>query len=356
MGTREVLSKFLITIVSILTIINLFPVSINAANPEMHDIITGTVDISKNIVPKNSISKINIDSIPAVLGTTIANIEVDRVVDSRKSLAFADLDKNADKGWYFVDLNEASYWINRFKGNGTYILGGGANVYSKTVTIIDQSSEPSYQAYNLAELATASGGAGYTIGDNLEPYGNGYISVGHFRTTSPPTGGVKTDKTKYQVNDQVTISANATDYSYYDRGIFIWNLSVINKTTGKGYTQFVSNEVIADQSGYLPPVNESSSPNPFSWLKNYQYKPTEAGLYEVSLTITDRHHRSRQGSPRMSVSTPYTYQFTVGEVPTDPDPGTDPPASCKRVAMDLRLEQENSDKELTGVPDRKSVV
>lgn len=350
MGTREVLSKFLITTVSILIIFNLFPVSINAANPEMHDIITGTVDISKNIVPKNSISKINIDSIPAVLGTTIANIEVDRVLDSRKSLAFADLDKNADKGWYFVDLNEASYWINRFKGNGSYILGGGTNVYSKTVTIIDQSSEPSYQAYNLAELATASGGAGYTIGDNLEPYGNGYISVGHFRTTSPPTGGVKTDKTKYQVNEQVTISANATDYSYYDRGIFIWNLSVINKTTGKGYTQFVSNEVIADQSGYLPPVNESSSPNPFSWLKNYQYKPTEAGLYEVSLTITDRHHRSRQGSPSMSVSTPYTYQFTVGEVPTDPDPGTDPPASCKRVTMDLRLEQENSDKELTGVP------
>ncbi|WP_238933503.1 ABC transporter permease [Brevibacillus choshinensis] len=206
-----------------------------------------------------------------------------------------------------------------------------------------------YQAYNLAELATASGGAGYTIGDNLEPNGNGYISVGHFRTTSLPTGQVSTNKTKYAVNEQVTITANATDYSYYDRGILIWNLSVINKTTGKGYYQFETNREVPDQSGYLPLVNESSSPKPFPWSQSYQYKPTEAGLYEVSLTITDRHHRARQGSPSMSVSIPYTYQFTVGEVPTDPDPDPEPPGACTRITMDLRLEQENSDKELAGV-------
>ncbi|MFD2368492.1 ABC transporter permease [Brevibacillus sp. GCM10020057] len=231
-------------------------------------------------------------------------------------------------------------------------MGGGANVYSKTVTIIDQSAEPSYQAYNLAELAAASGGAGYTIGDNLEPYGDGYISVGHFRTTPQPSGQVSTDKTKYKVNEQVTISANATDYSYYDRGILVWNLSVINKTTGKGYYQFESNREVRDQSGYLPPVNESSSPKPFPWSQVYQYKPTEPGLYEVTLTITDRHHRARQGSASMSVSTPYTYQFTVGDVPVDPDPDPDPepPAGCKQTAMDLRFERENSDRELSAVP------
>lgn len=333
-------------------LVSLTSSSFAAILPNLHGIIVGRVDSQKRVVanePDGYLSKLKIAGISGQLGAIVSNVTINGHLNNRNAIGFADLDEKADKGWYFVDLPEANYWISNFGGNPVYILGG-TSVYSKQVSFINDVEAPSYQAYNLAELATASGGAGYTIGDNLEPYGNGYISVGHFRTTSPPTGGVKTDKTKYQVNEQVTISANATDYSYYDRGIFIWNLSVINKTTGKGYTQFVSNEVIADQSGYLPPVNESSSPNPFSWLKNYQYKPTEAGLYEVSLTITDRHHRSRQGSPSMSVSTPYTYQFTVGEVPTDPDPGTDPPASCKRVAMDLRLEQENSDKELTGVP------
>lgn len=331
---------------------------VNAANPELHGIIVGTVNYNKEIVPKNKISQIDIDSISAVLGATISDIEVDGSIDGRKSLGFADLDKKADRGWYFVDDNEAVYWINRFGGNPNYILGGAANVYSKKVMILNQPGTPSYQAYNLAEIALASGGAGFTIGDNLVPDGNGgYVSVGHFRTTQRPTGSVKTDKTQYKVNESVTIEANATDYSYYDRGIIVWNLSVINKTTGKGYQAFLSNEEIRDTSGYIPQVDLSSNPKPFNWAKNFTYKPAEPGLYEVSLTITDRHLRSRQGSASISVSTPYLAQFTVGDVqpPIDPDPDPDPPpATCSisstQTKLDIRIEEEKSDRELKNVP------
>lgn len=357
--------RLLISVFSFLlafsSILGSLPTRILATEPVNRGVEVGTIDGNKVIGPKNQFDQMIIGGIQARLGATVSYIEINGIRDSRKVLGFADIDKQADRGWYYVyspspsdsykDFDEALYWIQRFNGNSAHILGGNSNVYSRTVSNITNPSMNPYQAYNLAELATASGGAGYTIGDNLQPNGNGYISVGHFRTTPAPTGQVSTNKTAYQVNEQVTISANATDYSYYDRGILVWNLSVINKTTGKGYYAFETNREIADQSGYLPPVNETSSPKPFPWSQTYQYKPTEAGVYEVSLTITDRHHRARQGSPSMSTSTPYTSQFTVGDVPTDPgpDPDPDPPASCKRTTMDLRLEQENSSKEMSGV-------
>jgi hypothetical protein len=329
--------------------IGLLPVAVRAADPNLHGIKVGTVDRNKEIQPKNGVTSINIQGIPGDLGATISNIEVDGVQNGQRVLGFADLDAKADKGWYFVDRNEAIYWINQFDGNQNFILTGQTNVYSNTVSSLQDGFTP-YQAYNLAELATASGGAGFTIRDNLEPDGSGgYTSIGHFRTPQP-TGSVSTNKTKYQVNEQVTISANATDYSYYDRGILVWNLSVINKTTGRGYYQFEASKEVEDTSGYIPPVNETSNPKPFPWNQSHQYKPTEPGVYEVSLTVTDRHHRSRQGSSSMSVSAPYTYQFTVGDVSPEPDPDPEqPPGSCKRTAMDLRLEQENSDRELSGV-------
>lgn len=357
---RKIIHLFMLFIITV-SLIRINPVSVQAANPELHGLIVGTIDSNKEIVPKDTISRIEISSINGRLGATIAEIEVDRVKDSQKALGFADLDKRADRGWYFVDGNETLYWINRFGGNPNHILGGAANVYSSDVTIMNKPGYPSYKAYNLAELATASGGAGFTIGDNLVPDGTGgYISVGHFRTTPQPTGQVSADKTAYKVNEQVTISANATDYSYYDRGIVVWNLSVMNKTTGSGFRQFESNKVVTDTSGYLPPVNETSSPKPFPWNQTYTYTPAEPGVYEVSLTITDRHLRSRQGSPGMSVSTPYTYQFTVGDVPPapdpDPDPDPEPPGSCKLTFMDLRLEEENNDRELSHVASGGDVI
>jgi len=346
---------YLLFLTLLLLTISTVKSSYAATLPNLHDIVVGKVDSQKRIVPNNSegyLSKLKIEGISGQLGTAISNVKINGNTNGRNVIGFADLDEKADKGWYFVDNAEANYWISSFGGNSAHILGGAASIYSKNISSINDIEFQPYQAYNLAELATASGGAGYTIGDNLEPYGSGYISVGHFRTTSPPTGQVTTDKTTYKVNEQVTISANATDYSYYDRGILVWNLSVINKTTGKGYQQFETSREITDQSGYLPPVNESSSPKPFPWSQNYQYKPAEPGLYEVSLTITDRHHRARQGSGSMSVSTPYTYQFTVGDVPTEPgpDPDPEPPAGCQRTEMELRFEQENSDRELFDVP------
>ncbi|MBU8713537.1 ABC transporter permease [Brevibacillus parabrevis] len=328
------------------------------AAPNLHGIAVATVDLNKELAPEGQYDILTISGIEGQLGATISQIEINGVIDSNRVLGFADTNKKADRGWYFVDNTEAPAWINRLDGNPNYILGGNANVYSKKISAVEAINFQPYQAYNLAELATASGGAGYTIGDNLEPNGNGYISVGHFRTTPQPTGQVSTNKTKYEVNEQVTISANATDYSYYDRGILVWSLSVVNKTTGRGYHSFVSNEEIRDQSGYVPVVSETSTPKPFVWTNSYQYKPVEAGLYEVTLTITDRHHRSRQGSPSINVSTPYTYQFTVGDAsPIDPKPPVDPePSGCKRTTMDLRIEEEKTVRELLRVADQGETI
>ncbi|MFY0546059.1 ABC transporter permease [Brevibacillus sp. H7] len=196
---------------------------------------------------------------------------------------------------------------------------------------------------------------GFTIGDNLVPDGNGgYISVGHFRTSPQPTGEVKTDKTEYQVNDNVTIMPKASDYSYYDRGVLIWNLSVINMTTGDGYQQILANKTFKDTSGYIPQVDDDNDPPapPFHWNQTFTYRPEKPGIYEVSLTITDLHHRSRQGSSSISVSTPYTYQFTVGDVEPPPDDGGgDPGPTCAisstNTKLDIRIEEENHDRELS---------
>lgn len=354
--------KVLFSVLSFFLLMGLLAIHPNHvdASPNPHNIQLATIDSQKMLVPDGGYYKMQITDISGVLGATISQIEIDRAMDSARVLGFADTDKKADRGWYFVDGNEASYWIGRFGGNPNYILGGAANVYSKTVTAlgIPSSVFQPYQAYNLAELAAASGGAGYTKGDNLVPDGKGgYISVGHFRTTPQPSGGVTTDKNKYNVNETVTINANATDYSYYDRGIFVWSLSVVNKTTGRGYKSILSNKENRDPSGTVPTVNETSNPPGYTWaFKNAEYKPTEPGLYEVSLTITDLHQRSRQGSSSISVSKPYIAQFTVGDVtpPEKPDPEEpEPGPACSIGSTSTRIDvQVVGDKD---IKDHKSI-
>ncbi|WP_258023115.1 ABC transporter permease [Brevibacillus formosus] len=351
--------KVLLSVLSFWLLIGLIGMhpQIAESAPNLHGIGVATIDSLKRLAPKNGFDTMNIETIPGSLGATIAQIEVDRSIDGKPALLFADIDEKADKGWYFVDREEASYWITRFGGNPNFILGGTANVYSKEVTNATTFVNPPYQAYNLAELATASGGAGFTKGDNLVPNGSGgYKSVGHFRTTPQPSGSVTTDKNKYNVNETVTINANATDYSYYDRGIFVWSLSVINKTTGRGYKSILSNKENRDPSSSIPTVNETSNPPGYNWTyKNTEYKPTEAGLYEVSLTITDLHQRSRQGSSSINVSKPYIAQFTVGDVPPEkPDPEEpEPGPTCSIGSTSTRLDiQVVGDKD---IKDHKSV-
>ncbi|MBH0330684.1 hypothetical protein ABH14_12895 [Brevibacillus brevis] len=327
--------KLIFSVLSLCLLSGLLTIYSNfaGATPNYHGIGVATVDSQKELAPKNQFDILAISGIDGELGATVSQIEVDRVIDGNRVLGFADINKKADRGWYFVDENETNYWIKRFGGNPNYILGGTANVYSKTVSSSTIRDFKEYQAYNLAELASASGGAGYTKGDNLVPDGKGgYVSVGHFRTTPQPNGSITTNKTKYNLNETVEIHANATDFSYYDRGIFVWSLSVINKTTGRGYKSILANQKFNDPSTAVPKVNETSSPPGYKWtFKNTDYKPTEPGLYEVSLTITDLHQRSRQGSSSISVSTPYTAQFTVGDVtpPEKPDPEKpDPGPAC----------------------------
>lgn len=346
----------------------LFPITVQAAGPNLHEIVVGTVNSNKEIVPKGEITEIDISSISATLGATIADIEINGVKDNRQVLGFADLDDKADRGWYFVDIDEAIYWINRFGGNQSYILSGGdANVYSSTVTAINQAGFNPYQAYNLAELATASGGAGFTSGDNLVPDGNGYKSVGHFRTTQRPTGNVTAPKTEYEINDIVPITVTGNDFSYYHRGIIVWSVSVINTTTGRGYQQLSPHKVIKDPSTKEWPVNNTVTPEPFSWSETYNYVPTESGVYEVTFVMTDRNHRSRQGSPTMTESTPYVFRFTVGTPlpppdegepvgPEDPPPGPACSPNSSRTTMNFQVVGDKDIKDYSRVESGGSAI
>jgi len=323
-----------------------------AREPNLHEISAGYVNGQKNVVGSDEVSIAGIDT---KLGVTIANVHLNGILNSQQIFAFADLNKKADRGWYFVDQVEAIYWVSQMQGNPNFVFGGTSNVYSKAISNLTNRLAQPYQAYNLAELAVASGGLGFTVGDNLVPDGSGgYVSVGHFRTSPQPTGEVKTNKTNYQVNETVTIMPKASDFSYYDRGVFIWNLAVINKTTGDGYQSFLTNHEVRDTSGYVPQVNDDSDPSapPFHWNQTFTYRPQKPGVYEVTLTLTDRHHRARQGSASISVSTPYTYQFTVGDISPPPgggEPGPTCSVSSSRTTLDIRIEEENSDREWSAV-------
>ncbi|WP_139490070.1 hypothetical protein [Brevibacillus dissolubilis] len=306
--------------------------------------------------------KISIEGNPDIredadeLGLILGHVELNGTTIG-KAPAFIDLDGNADRGWAYVDIADAKEWIAKFGGNEAHVLSG-STIYS--VNVRHKKQGISYRAYNLADIAVASGGRGIIKGDGLVPSSPGetkphpdamYKKMLYFQSTPRPSGSVSTDKSTYKPNETVKITTNATDHSIYDRGIFVWNLSVINKTTGGGYRQLLSNEQIRD-------INQAGSP-PFTWSNHtFTYQPTEPGVYEVSLVITDLHHRTPEGSPSMSVAKPYTAQFTVGNVTPPPDDEDDgsgsnpptPPAACKidqsTAEIEVRIEGERSDSEL----------
>lgn len=349
-------------------LVGYFHLPFHAKAVNTHGIELATVGSYKELTPKDGYTMIQIESIPGELGAHLSEIEVDGVKEPGNVLGFSDYYGKTDRGWYFVDVAEAVEWVKRFGGNPNFIIysGGAANVYSRTVSSTDVGSKMQpYQAYNLAELATASGGGGYEIGDNLVPRDGGYVSVGHFRTTQRPTGGVKIkdDQTNFKINDTVKIIPHGKDYSYYDRGIIITHLSVINKTTGRGYKSLDSNQEIRDNSGYLEKPSATSNPKAFEWTGEYAYTPTEDGLYEVTFIMTDRHMRSRQGSPTINESTPYTVQFMVGDEtpppPPDPPEEPEPPAVCpinqSSTKMDFQIVG-NDVKDYSAVPSGGSSI
>jgi len=209
-----------------------------------------------------------------------------------EALSFADKNKTADNGWVMVDVNEAKQWIEVFNGDPAHVLGG-TTIYSHTITNILNGR--SYQAYNLADIAEASGGRGKDFGfKQVQGKWKNYTT---YEATPRPTGWVATNKSTYTFNETAQITAGGKDNSIYDNGIDSISLTVVNKTTNKGYVQQVNT-------------------NTMSYLIKPEYG---TGEYEVSYIMTDKHSRTPPDSPDMSTSAPIKTTFTVvNDVVCDP--------------------------------------
>ncbi|WP_164684871.1 hypothetical protein [Brevibacillus reuszeri] len=256
------------------------------------------------------------------LSTTL----VDMYVDGKKqgtALHFADRKAVADNGYIFGTHSDAEEWAKIFNGNPSYANTWNGGVYAHDFTNLS-SVNVIGNMKNLAKVAESSGGWGEYDHSAIYDMGGGkYRRKEYFFTTPRPTREVKTDKTTYQPNEVVKITASATDFSKFNKGVEVLNLSVINKTSGRGYVQF--GDVI---KYYKEPTGQHVES--FTWNNNgkvLEYKPPvgghEAGTYEVQFLIVDSKKRANQGAPDIRTPTPAIATFTVG--------GGPPAAVCAKI-------------------------
>lgn len=282
-----------------------------------HGIDLTTINKDKVLVEPYSIISISGDLQGIRLGAVQADIRVNDAL-AGNALGFVDSNSQADRGWYYVDETEARDWVTQFGGNPDYVFTSSrSNVYRSDVSDYNNlGAFATYKAYNLAELAVASGGHGDINGDNLVQKSTNvndyWKSVGNFYTTPRPTATVRTENPTYKVNETVNIIASATDYSYYVQGIQIENLSVFNTTTGSGYQQLVSNREIrpTPQAGVKYTWNGSGATDP-----ELKFVPTTPGTYKVYLYVRDLHGRAAQNSSDVRNTVAYEYTFQVDPAP-----------------------------------------
>lgn len=74
-----------------------------------------------------------------------------------KALVVTDMDEEANAGYILVNRAQAETWIKVLNGNPSYVFGGSRIL---TYNVENLSTGESYKAYNLAEIANQSGGAG----------------------------------------------------------------------------------------------------------------------------------------------------------------------------------------------------
>ncbi|MED2001767.1 MULTISPECIES: hypothetical protein [Brevibacillus] len=108
-----------------------------------------------------------------------------------KALVFANARDTADVGYVMVSESESRKWVNVLNGNPSFVFSPDrSNIYSYTIK--ERNSGEEIIAYNLADLANASGGAGDPpAGDGLTRIRNDlYLKRDGFIATPRPTGGV----------------------------------------------------------------------------------------------------------------------------------------------------------------------
>lgn len=277
--------------------------------PEIHGLITGTIDENKDVQGgSNKIEVVGNNMPPTLYGLSISSVNINGNFVG-KVASFSDLNENADRGWAYVSAvgveSDAVKWVERFGGNPGYVLSG-STIYSATIKHGDI-TEPlgQYKAYNLAEIAAASGGRGTTNGTWVD-LGNGeYQMVADFQSSPRPEAWLSTDKSVYNVKEKVKVTVGGKDHSYYDKGFIVSTIQVINKTTGTGWKKLIADNTVIDGTG--TPVDE-----PYLWNQTFEYTDTlQPGHYEVYLTLTDRHRRTVEGSPSIGIPKTIITEFDV---------------------------------------------
>lgn len=272
---------------------------------------------------------------------------------SGKVLNYSRASEKASNGFPIVDLDEARAWARLFNGNPSFMTAE-YGLHGAVISGGDPGAEQ-YTGYLLSKVAEMSGGRGLPF--TLVPYTNPknpdekFYGVVNFETSPRPDGSIGTDKTHYNVGETVKINATAKDYSFYNRGVKILNFYIYNLDTGKVEHTFTSQMGDFSDGQYGGPS--------IPYIKNFPQQtwvPTNPGNYEARLLFTDTHFRNTQNAPSADgAGVPYFARFSVGTpLPPKEDPPPDPedpppPKGCQKTTMDIRVESDNSDRELKGV-------
>lgn len=162
-----------------------------------------------------------------------------------KALVFANRRDTANAGYVMVSPSEARTWVSVLNGNPDFVFNSSkSNIYPYTIESVDTGAK--LTAYNLADLANKSGGKGDPPpGDGLTRIREDlYLKRDGFIATPRPIGGISTNKSQYDVGETVDISHFAKDFSAYDNGTHIKELSVVHKETGQKWDYIIDGNVI----------------------------------------------------------------------------------------------------------------
>lgn len=175
----------------------------------------GHVGENKRVVNTH---KVSVSSLPGdEYGVIETNVTVSRLdytdqvsqTIQAKALVFSDLDEEADVGYIFVNREQAEVWIKVLNGNPSYVFGGGRIQTHRVENLI---TGQVYTAYNLAEIAVESGGAGNRPpGDGLTRLNNDlYFKQDGFYATPRPTRDISLDSSAVTTTSFLSFFASPT--------------------------------------------------------------------------------------------------------------------------------------------------
>ncbi|QQE74272.1 ABC transporter permease [Brevibacillus composti] len=319
------------------------------SNPDLKDRFAGWLDHDKIVQDSEDHFLTGFGFNNERMNLTIADVNYSGATSGSGKVAnYSRALEKADNGYPIVDQAEAIAWAQLFNGNPAFLksengLHGG---------VISGGGGDTYTGYLLSKVAEMSGGRGnaFTFRPSRTGEKGSFVGVTSFTTTQRPDGAIRTDKTTYNVGDLVTITAWGKDYSIYNRGLKVYNYYIYNLDTGQTEKAFY--ESITD----YPIAGEGNGSGQTVNFPQKTWIPTKAGNYEARILFTDSHARNTKNAPAVNgPGVPYFYKFTVGTPPPpkeDPPPAPEdppPPKGCQKTTMDIRVESDNSDRELKGV-------